>query len=29
MSVKSDKEFHEIQCSINDIYNVKKELEKK
>ena len=26
---KSDKEFHEIQCSINDIYNVKKELEKK
>ena len=26
---KSDEEFHEIQCSINDIYNVKKELEKK
>ena len=26
---KSYKEFHEIQCSINDIYNVKKELEKK
>ena len=26
---KSDKAFHEIQCSINDIYNVKKELEKK
>ena len=26
---KSDTEFHEIQCSINDIYNVKKELEKK
>ena len=26
---KSDKEFYEIQCSINDIYNVKKELEKK
>ena len=26
---KSDKEFHEIQCSINDIYTVKKELEKK
>ena len=26
---KSNKEFHEIQCSINDIYNVKKELEKK
>ena len=26
---KSDKEFHEIQCSMNDIYNVKKELEKK
>ena len=25
----SYKEFHEIQCSINDIYNVKKELEKK
>ena len=26
---KSNNEFHEIQCSINDIYNVKKELEKK
>ena len=26
---KSYKEFHEIQCSINDIYDVKKELEKK
>ena len=26
---KSDEEYHEIQCSINDIYNVKKELEKK
>ena len=26
---KSDNEFHEIQCSINDIYNVKKDLEKK
>ena len=26
---KSDEKFHEIQCSINDIYNVKKELEKK
>ncbi len=26
---KSDKEFHEIQCPINDIYNVKKDLEKK
>ena len=26
---KSDSEFHEIQCSISDIYNVKKELEKK
>ena len=26
---KSDNEFHEIQCSINDIYIVKKELEKK
>ena len=26
---KSDKGFHEIQCSIYDIYNVKKELEKK
>ena len=25
----SDKQFHEIQCSINDIYNVKKELEQK
>ena len=25
----SNKEFHEIQCSINEIYNVKKELEKK
>ncbi len=26
---KSNKGFHEIQCSMNDIYNVKKELEKK
>ena len=26
---KSNNEFHEIQCSINEIYNVKKELEKK
>ena len=26
---KSNEEFHEIQCSINDIYSVKKELEKK
>ena len=26
---RSDEEFHEIHCSINDIYNVKKELEKK
>ena len=26
---KSNEEFHEIQCSTNDIYNVKKELEKK
>ena len=26
---KSYEKFHEIQCSINDIYNVKKELEKK
>ena len=26
---KSNTEFHEIQCSINEIYNVKKELEKK
>ena len=26
---KSDIEFHEIQCSINDIYNIKKDLEKK
>ena len=25
---KSNSDFHEIQCSINDIYNVKKELEK-
>ena len=25
---KSKSDFHEIQCSINDIYNVKKELEK-
>ena len=25
---KSDEEFHEIQCSVNEIYNVKKELEK-
>ena len=26
---RSYKVFHEIQCSVNDIYNVKKELEKK
>ena len=26
---KSNKDFHEIQCSKNEIYNVKKELEKK
>ncbi len=26
---KSNEEFHEIQCSTKDIYNVKKELEKK
>ena len=26
---KSDSDIHEIQCSVNDIYNVKKELEKK
>ena len=26
---KSDSDFHEIQCSVNEIYNVKKELEKK
>ena len=26
---KSNNNFHEIQCSVNDIYNVKKELEKK
>ena len=26
---KSNNDFHEIQCPINDIYNVKKELEKK
>ena len=25
---KSNPDFHEIQCSIDDIYNVKKELEK-
>tara|TARA_B100000963_G_scaffold167498_1_gene145511 strand:+ start:2129 stop:2851 length:723 start_codon:yes stop_codon:yes gene_type:complete len=25
---KSNSDFHEIQCSINDIYNVKKELER-
>ena len=25
---KSKSDYHEIQCSINDIYNVKKELEK-
>ena len=25
----SNNEFHEIQCSINDIYTIKKELEKK
>jgi YebC/PmpR family DNA-binding regulatory protein len=26
---RSENDFHEIQCSINEIYNVKKELEKK
>ncbi len=26
---KSDKDFHEIQCSKNEIYNIKKKLEKK
>tara|TARA_B100001057_G_scaffold156721_1_gene157245 strand:- start:1274 stop:1996 length:723 start_codon:yes stop_codon:yes gene_type:complete len=26
---KSNESFHEIQCSVNNIYNVKKELEKK
>ncbi len=26
---KSNSDFHEIQCSVNEIYNVKKELEKK
>ena len=26
---KSDKDYHEIQCSVNEIYNVKKDLEKK
>ena len=26
---KTNNEFHEIQCPINEIYNVKKELEKK
>ena len=25
---KSDKDFHEIQCNKNEIYNVKKNLEK-
>tara|TARA_B100000424_G_C22937340_1_gene498720 strand:+ start:1241 stop:1963 length:723 start_codon:yes stop_codon:yes gene_type:complete len=25
---KTNKDFHEIQCSVNEIYNVKKELEK-
>ena len=25
---ESNKDYHEIQCPINDIYNVKKELEK-
>jgi YebC/PmpR family DNA-binding regulatory protein len=25
---KSNKDFHEIQCPVNDIYNIKKELEK-
>ena len=26
---KSNNEYHEIQCEINEIYNIKKELEKK
>ena len=26
---KSNEDFHEVQCSVNEIYNVKKELEKK
>ena len=26
---KSNKDYHEIQCSISEVYNVKKELEKK
>ena len=26
---KSNNEFHEIQCKVNEIYNIKKELEKK
>ena len=26
---KSNKDYHEIQCSITEVYNVKKELEKK
>ena len=26
---KSNNDFHEIQCSVNEIYNVKKELEKR
>ena len=25
---KSDKDFHEIHCQVNEIYNVKKELER-
>ena len=26
---KSNDEFHEIQCKVSEIYNIKKELEKK
>ena len=29
MNVNRMNEFHEIHCSVNEIYNVKKELEKK
>ena len=29
MNVNQMNDFHEIQCPINEIYNVKKELEKK
>ena len=29
MNVNQMIDFHEIQCPVNEIYNVKKELEKK